>query len=230
MGEARRKRLNGEANLWYHGTDEFFEFWKQPPVASRFKPELEPHTFISLTKDRVLAEGAGELEGGLCSAALSSGAAVIDLRIDSCESRKCWASIIQTEIGKCYPEIQTFKGWLDACKSGEILRPRTKDSSLALLVELARRPGVPAQQRVDAFLKVQRHTRDWIELVIATGERTSLGCQAVICAEVDRYRQSGKKACTNLYVFDAAALEKPTWIFRPREEDAARKLRELKGY
>ncbi|HEX7648952.1 MAG TPA: hypothetical protein VF450_16240, partial [Noviherbaspirillum sp.] len=83
MGEAKKRRTSGEMEYWFHGTDEYFEAWARPPVATRLKPELLPHPFLSLTKDKELALAAGRVTGGLCRAKLLSSARIPSLVLGS---------------------------------------------------------------------------------------------------------------------------------------------------
>lgn len=35
MGQASRRRKAGEIDYWYHGTNEYFDYWVQPPVPTK---------------------------------------------------------------------------------------------------------------------------------------------------------------------------------------------------
>ena len=229
MGEAKRRRDAGELDMWYHGTDEHFDSWGVPPVQARYKHELPPHSFLSLTMDRALAEGAGELGGGLCSARISATAKVLDLRASSPESMRCWTAIAATAIGRSHPSIATYSDWVASCKSGEVLRAHTSDpvagSRWSRLIDIARDERNPLPERAAASLEVQLYTREWIETVISTAASGTF--QAVICNEVDRYRPGGKRACTNLYVFDPSVLEPPRWLTMPDEAKAIAALQRI---
>ena len=67
-------------NFWYHGTNEYFENWLQPPISSKYKPGFLPHSFISLTEDKQLAEITGNIANGLCQCSLAESAKILDLR------------------------------------------------------------------------------------------------------------------------------------------------------
>lgn len=220
MDESERGKESVEMEFWYHGTDEHFETWATPPAQSKYKPELSPHQFISLSKDRELAEGAGEVTKGLCRSKLSSSAMVLDLRVKSANSEQHWKRVVRTEIGCIHALIQTFDSFIDACTSGEALRLHTADQSvgarLGLLQATAQNPSLSPVQRTKALLEVQNFTRRWIDTVISPAKL--LGYQAVICAEIDRYRPSGPTSCLNLYVFDTQALSAPEWVTVPDEK------------
>ncbi len=80
MGQAKRRRELGENEYWYHGTNQYFDAWEHPPIASKYKKELFPHSFISLSKDRILTADAGKAANGLCRSLLKAEAKVLDLR------------------------------------------------------------------------------------------------------------------------------------------------------
>lgn len=220
VGESKKRKESGEIDFWYHGTDEYFVDWASPPVNSKYKPELLPHPFISLSRDKVLAAGASEVAGGLCRAELSASAKVLDLRRRSADSRAVWTRVIGTDVGAVHALLKTFESWSQACASGEVLRLHTSDQSLlgklGPLQNMAMSQATPLAIRIKAHLEVQNFTRAWINTVITPAR--DLGYQAVICAEVDRYRPDGKKACLNLHVFDPAAISPPDWISKPNEE------------
>lgn len=220
MGEAKRKKKSGEMEFWYHGTDEFFTNWAKPPVVSKYKPELISHQFISLSKDRDLAAGAGEVTKGLCRAKLSPSAKVLDLRVKSADAEAHWKQVVQSDVGRIHALIQTFDSFVNACESGEVLRLRTADqktlAKLGPLQAIAQSRSVHPVEREKAHLEVQNFTRQWIDDAISPAR--NLGYQAVICAEIDRYRAQGPRACLNLYVFDPLALSPPEWLTVPDEK------------
>ena len=230
MGEAARRRSTGEMDRWFHGTDEYFVDWSPPPIQSRYKPELPPHSFISLSKDRTLAQGAGELTKGLCYCNVSQEATVIDLRRDSQESRVCWERVRASEIGRHHPFIQTYRHWLESCANGEVLRPHTTNSKVGKeqqhLIQLSNDQRLPYSVRQQAHTKAQIYQRAWIEEVMASA--SYLRVDAVICAEVDRYRPEGKRASTNLYVFNPDVLTAPEWLTVPSPEKAEMQIQYLK--
>ena len=132
MGEAKRRRESGEMECWFHGTNEYFDAWAPPPVTTRLKPELLPHPFLSLTKDKDLAQGAGLETGGLCRAKLLPSAKVLDLRSRSGDARIVWERVRETEHGRLHAYLETFESWVDACHSGKVLRMVTRDPVLLI--------------------------------------------------------------------------------------------------
>lgn len=231
MGEAKRKKESGEMEFWYHGTDEFFTNWAQPPAVSKYKAELTPHQFISLSRDLDLAAGAGETTKGLCRAKLSASAKVLDLRVQSEDAESHWRQVVQSGVGRIHALIQDFDSFVKACESGEILRLHTADqqtlSKLEPLQAVAQNPSAPLVERAKAHLEVQNFTRQWIDDVISPAKQ--LGYQAVICAEIDRYRAKGPKACLNLYVFDPVALSPPEWLTVPDETLMLHHLKQMEA-
>lgn len=211
---------------WYHGTNEHFTQWAVPPAITKYKAALHPHPFLSLTKDLVLAKGAGEASGGLCRAKLINTAKVLDLRQMSEHVRRHWELVVRTDLGRHHALIQRFDSWAQACISGEVLRLHTFNQEILSMCgplgALAKNRSVPIQVSNKAHLDVQNFTRLWINAVISPAKQ--LGYQAVICAEVDRERPS-PKGSLNLYVFDPQALTAPEWASVP---DEARMLADLK--
>lgn len=206
--------------FWYHGTDEYFTHWAEPPVVSRYKPELSPHQFISLSKDRDLAAGAGEITKGLCRSKLSASAKVLDLRVKSADAETHWRQVVQSDVGRIHELIQDFDSFVKACASGEVLRLHTADpktlSKLGPLQAVAQSCSATLAERAKAHIEVQNFTRQWIDDVISPAKK--LDYQAAICAEIDRYRPQGPRACLNLYVFDPAVLSQPEWLTIPDEK------------
>ena len=218
MGQAKRRKMSGEMDLWFHGTNEFFSSWLLPAPISAGNTGLLSHSFISLSRDKALAQGAGDIAGGLCSSTLSTDARVLDLRVKSPDSMQHWELLSTTEIGKSHPLTCDYNTWEKGCKSGEILIFRTKDQQyeeeLQKCEEIVRSTsGYSLEERQKAFLDIQNFPREWIENVITPGKE--LGYDAVICSEIDRTRPSGRKTCTNLYVFDTNVISAPNWIQKP---------------
>lgn len=219
MDKAKKELIDCGSEFWYHGTNEYFSDWEQPPLVSKYKPELSSHEFISLTKDQMLATGAGEVTGGLCRSKLSSSAKVLDLRVKSPDTKTLWQQVLQTDLGRIHSLVQDFDSFLKACSSGEVLRFHTTDKTTldkfaALQATIQSRTSTIAD-KANAYLAVQNFTRQWIDIVISPAKK--LGYQAVICVEIDRYRQGGPLSCLNLYVFDPAVLLKPEWLLKPDE-------------
>ena len=219
MGEAKRKKVSGEMDYWYHGTEEHFLAWAPPPIAPKYKPELHPHPFISLSKDMGLARRASEICGGLCRAKLVDSAKVLDLRQKSDATEEHWKLLLKKDLAKHHVLVQSFDSWIDACSTGEVLRVHTTNpelgSRLRRLQEVSNNQLFPIRERAHATQEVQNFTRRWIDDVITPAK--GLGYQAVICAEVDRYRTEGAKACLNLYVFAPEAITPPDWVSIPKE-------------
>jgi len=219
MGEAKRKKISGEMDYWYHGTDEHFLAWAHPPRTAKYKPELRPHAFISLSKDIELARSAGKICGGLCRAKLMDSANVLDLRQKSSATEEHWKCLLKEDLAKLHTLVQDFDSWVEACSTGEVLRLHTTNDELRNRLEpmqrIAKDRSAPLKMRAYAHQEVQNFTRQWIDCVMAPAKE--LGYQAVICAEVDRYRPGGKKACLNLYVFDPEAITPPDWVSVPDE-------------
>ena len=218
MGQAKRRKMSGEMDLWFHGTNEFFSSWLLPAPLSAGNTGLLSHSFISLSKDRALAKGAGDIAGGLCSATLTKDARVLDLRKKSPDSMQHWELVSKTEIGQKHPLTSDYNTWERGCKSGEILNFITEDQQYEEELLKAEKivksnSGYTLQERQKAFLDVQNFPRVWIESVIDPGKK--LGYDAVICSEIDRTRASGRKTCTNLYVFNTNAISPPSWIQKP---------------
>ncbi|MEN8136154.1 MAG: hypothetical protein ABFS18_11560 [Thermodesulfobacteriota bacterium] len=218
MGQARRRKMSGEMDLWFHGTNEFFSSWLLPAPVSAGNTGLLSHSFISLSKDRALAQGAGDIAGGLCSATLTKDARVLDLRKKSPDSMQHWELVSKTEMGGKHPLAANYNTWEKGCKSGEILILRTEDQQYEDELKKCEKivkstSGYTLQERQKAFLDVQNFPREWIESVIAPGKE--LGYDAVICSEIDRTRASGRKTCTNLYVFNTNVISAPSWIQKP---------------
>ena len=230
MGEAKRRRISGEMDYWYHGTDEHFVAWEHPPRTAKYKPELPPHAFISLSKDIVLARNAGEICGGLCRAKLMDSAKVLDLRQKSSATKEHWQRLLENDLAKIHTLVQDFDSWIEACSTGEVLRLHTTNDELknrlGVMQGIANDATEPLRNRARARLEVQSFTRQWIDCVMAPAKEA--GYQAVICAEVDRYRPGGKKACLNLYVFDPDAITPPDWMSVPDETLMLPYLEELK--
>lgn len=231
MGQAKRRRMSGEMDLWYHGTNEFFSSWLLPAPLSAGNTGLLSHSFISLSKDRALAQGAGDIAGGLCSATLAKDARVLDLRTKSPDSMQHWELVSKTEIGQKHPLTFDYNRWEKACQSGEILNFITEDKQYEkelLKIEkiVKSNSGYTLQERQKAFLDVQNFPRVWIENVISPGKK--LGYDAVICSEIDRTRASGRKTCTNLYVFNTDMISAPVWIQKPDMLAYEMALKELK--
>ena len=203
-------------DVWYHGTDEYFCEWSGPPAKSKYKPELFPHQFISLSKDLTLAKGAGKITNGLCSATLSDSAKRLDLREKSSAAENIWHQIRQTELGCAYANLHTFDLFVAACNSGNVLRYQTVDEALKKklnpLYEAETNLSLSFKQQQGAFLFWQNFTRQWIDAVISPARQ--MGYQAVVCAEIDR-RDNGPVSCVNLYVFDPKVLSAPDWITKP---------------
>ncbi|MDR3579162.1 MAG: hypothetical protein P4L44_04260 [Oryzomonas sp.] len=205
-------------DFWYHGTQEYFDKWGDPPVKSKYKPELHPHPFACLTKDMVLAKCASEGSGGLCRANLCKNAHVLDLRDHSNDNVKVWEAARASEIGKHHIYVQSYDTWLQACRSGEILRlvaPINDELSIRLekYIEIAFSRKHPFEQRNEAHLEVQNFTRRWINTVITPARQ--FGYHAVICNEIDTRRPSGPTACLNLHVFNIKMLSDPEWVSIP---------------
>lgn len=218
MGQARRRKMSGEMDLWFHGTNEFFSSWLLPAPLSGCNAGLLSHSFVSLSRDRALAQGAGDIAGGLCSATLAKDARVLDLRKESPDSIQHWELVSKTKIGQKHPLAATYNTWEKGCQSGEILIFRTEDQQYEEELQKCEEKvksssGYTLQERQKAFLDVQNFTREWIETVIAPGKE--LGYDAVICSEIDRTRASGRTTCTNLYVFNTDAITEPNWIQKP---------------
>ena len=219
MGEAKRRRALGEFDYWYHGTDEHFTQWASPPAKTKYKIELYPHPFLSLSKDKELAQNAGKNTGGLCRSKILLTAKVLDLRYKSADSMAHWEMVRSSTVGKHHALIQSFESWVQACTSGEVLRLHTSNEEL--LSRLGRLQAIyfadtsPIQEKALAHLEVQNFTRRWINDVILPAYQ--LGYDAVICAEIDRYRTKGAKACVNLYAFSPQALTAPDWLAIPNE-------------
>ncbi len=231
MGEAKRKKMSGEMDYWYHGTEEHFLVWAPPPITPKYKPELHPHPFISLTKDMQLARGAGEICGGLCRAKLVDSAKVLDLRQKSDATKEHWTLLVKKDLARHHALVHNFETWINACSTGETLRLHTKNQELAKrlghLQQMANNGSIPIKERAHAHQEVQNFTRRWIDDVITPAKE--LGYQAVICAEVDRYRAGGAKACLNLYVFAPAAITPPDWVTVPDEALMLPHLEKLKA-
>lgn len=219
MGEAKRKKMSGEVDYWYHGTEEHFLSWAQPPITPKYKTELHPHPFISLSKDMELAKGASEICGGLCRAKLVDSAKVLDLRQKSVATEKHWSLLLKKELARHHALVQSFDSWTKACSTGEVLRLHTTNqvlgNQLGRLQAMASNNSISIKDRTRAHQIVQNFTRRWIDDVITPAKE--LGYQAVICAEVDRYRTGGAKACLNLYVFAPEAITPPDWVSVPNE-------------
>ncbi len=218
MGQAKRRKMSGEMDLWFHGTNEFFSSWLLPTPLSAGNTGLLPHSFISLSKDRALAQGAGDIAGGLCSATLTKDARVLDLRKKSPDSIQHWEMVRKTAIGQNHPLTSDYNTWEKGCKSGEILIYTTQDQQyeqeLLKSEEIVRsNSAYTLQERQKAFLDIQNFPRKWIESVISPGKE--LGYDAVLCSEIDRTQGSGRKTCTNLYVFNTNAISAPLWIQNP---------------
>lgn len=200
------------------------------PLRLKYKPELYPHGFISLSKDGTLAEGAGGITGGLCRAKLVGSARVLDLRDKSDDALAHWQCVLGTEFGRDHALIQSFDSWVQSCTNGEVLRLHTTNqelgAKLAQLQTIAQATSSSLQHKVKAFLDVQNFTRLWIDSVITPAIR--LGYEAVICAEIDSYRSTGPKACLNLYVFEPRALSAPEWLSVPDEALMVSELRRMK--
>lgn len=218
MGQAKRRKMAGEMELWFHGTNEFFPSWILPAPLSAGNTGLLSHSFISLSKDKAIAQGAGDIAGGLCSATLAKDARVLDLRKNSPDSMQHWKLVKETEVGKKHPLTRNYNTWEKGCQTGEILIFKTKDKQYAdelqkceEIVKSSSR--FTLQERQQAFLDVQNFPRTWIESVIAPGKE--LGYDAVICSEIDRTRVSGRKTCTNLYVFNTNVISAPNWVQKP---------------
>lgn len=220
MGEAKRKRESEKIGFWYHGTDEFFTNWAKPPIVSKYKQELTPHQFISLTRDQTFAAGVGTITKGLCRAKILASAKVLDLRVKSPDAQRCWRQVVQSEVGQIHTLIQHFDSFVNACENGKVLRLHTNCqntlSKLMPLQVLAQNPAAHQADRIKAFLEVQNFTRKWIDDVISPAKQ--LGYQAVICSEIHCYGANNPKSCLNLYVFDPAALTKPEWLTVPNEK------------
>lgn len=214
MGEAKNRKIAGDMDYWYHGTEETFSTWDMPPVKAKYKPELLPHPFISFSKDRTLAESAGRTCGGLCRVKLAATAKILDLRQRSAETERHWETVRKSPFGAIHRLVQSFDTWTRACSSGEILRIHPEDGEVGRRLDrlqvIARGNSGSVQQRALAFLEVQNATRSWINDVMAPA--SDLGYDGVICAEVDRFRHGGSKACLNLYIFNPRAISQPDWI------------------
>ncbi len=231
MGQAKRRKMSGEMDLWFHGTNEFFSSWLLPAPVSAGNTGLLSHSFISLSKDRALAQGGGDIAGGLCSATLTKDARVLDLRRKSPDSLQHWELVRKTEIGQQHALAADYNTWEKACQSGEILVLITEDQQyekelLKAEAIVKSTSGYTLQERQKAFLDVQNFPRVWIETVIAPGK--TLGYDAVICSEIDRTRASGRTTCTNLYVFNTKAISAPSWIQKPDMLAYEMALKELK--
>lgn len=218
MGQAKRRTMSGEMDLWFHGTNEFFSSWLLPAPLSAGNTGLLSHSFISLSRDRALAEGAGDIAGGLCSATLTKEARVLDLRKKSPDSMRHWEMVRGTELGQKHPLVSDYNSWEKGCQSGEILIFRTEDQQYEDKLLKAEKivkstSAYTLQERQKAFLDVQNFPREWIESVIAPGKQ--LGYDAVICSEIDRTRASGRKTCTNLHVFNTKVISAPSWVQKP---------------
>ncbi len=218
MGQAKRRKMSGQMDLWFHGTNEFFSQWLLPAPVSAGNIGLLSHSFISLSKDRALAQGAGDIAGGLCSTTLAKEARVLDLRKTSPDSIQHWEMVRKTELGQKHPLTSDYNTWEKACNSGEILIFVTQDQEYEKELLKAEKivkssSGYSLPERQKAFLDVQNFPRKWIECVIAPGKE--LGYDAVICSEIDRTRVSGRKTCTNLYVFNTKVISDPSWIQKP---------------
>lgn len=203
--------------FWYHGTEEHFSKWGDPPVKSKYKPELHPHPFVSLKKDKILATDAGENSGGLCRAKLHDGARVLDLRIQSDDNIELWNAVKASEIGRYHSYIQSFDLWLLMCRNGKILRFQSDYDRLVAPLEMqmmiANSETHPFRQRQEAFLQVQNFTRRWINTVITPARQ--LGYHAAICSEFNSDHPSGPMDCLNLYVFNVNILTDPEWLSLP---------------
>ncbi len=231
MGQARRRKLSGEMDLWFHGTNEFFSSWLLPAPLSAGNTGLFSHSFISLSKDRALAQGAGDIAGGLCSATLTKAARVLDLRKKSPDSMQHWELVRKTILGQKHPLTSDYSTWEKGCQSGEILIFRTEDQQYEKELLKSEKifkstSGYTLQERQKAFLDIQNLPREWIEGIIAPGKK--LGYDAVICSEIDRTRASGRKTCTNLYAFNTNAITPPNWIQEPDMIAYEMALKELK--
>ncbi len=218
MGQAKRRKMSGEMDLWFHGTNEFFSSWVLPAPLSAGNTGLLSHSFISLSKDKALAQGAGDIAGGLCSTTLTKDARVLDLRRKSPDSTQHWELVRQTKIGQKHPLTSDYNSWEKGCKSGEVLIFRTKDQQSEDELLKAEKivkstSGYTLQEKQKAFLNIQNFPREWIESIIAPGKK--LGYDAVICSEIDRTRSSGRKTCTNLYVFNTSTISAPKWLQKP---------------
>lgn len=218
MGQARRRKLAGEMELWYHGTNEFFSSWQLPAPLTGFNAGLLPHSFISLSKDKHLAKGAGDIAAGLCSAKVSKDARILDLRKKSADAVKHWQLVRNSELGPKHPLTADYKSWEKACHGGEILTFLTDDQQykdkMRKSEEIVKATSsYSLQERQQAFFDVQNYPRQWIETVISPGKE--LGYDGVICSEIDRTRGSGRKTCTNLYVFNTKAISEPNWVQKP---------------
>ncbi len=216
MGEARRRRESGEMKYWFHGTNEYFVEWGQPPVRSRYKPELVVHPFVCLTKNKPLALGASEETGGLARAFLLDAARVIDYRQSTTETKTIWNELRATETGSRHPGMGSHDAWLQACKTGIALRPAMTSLEQMQDMEVFHgRTDSSPSEKIAAALRLQNATREWINAVISPAQR--LGYDAVICAETDK--RNGGTACVNLHVFNANVLSAPEWLVRPNEDD-----------
>lgn len=231
MGQAKRRKMAGEMDLWFHGTNEFFARWLLPAPLSDGNAGLLCHSFISLSKDKALAQGAGDIAGGLCSVTLAQDARVLDLRSQSADSKLHWQQVCATKIGQKHPLTGNYTTWERGCQTGEILIFKTKDEEYANELQqceeiLKSTANFTLQERQQAFLDVQNFPRRWIETVIAPGK--DLGYDAVICSEIDRTRSSGRKTCTNLYVFNTTVISAPNWIEKPDLFAYEKAIKELK--
>jgi len=204
-------------------------------VTTTYKPELHPHCFISLTKDRALAEEAGDISKGLCRSKLVAGARVLDIRRATDESKRHWESVVQTELGRHHAGIQSFEGWIQACNSGEVMRMHTTDreygEKMVRSIKTSQDHSLPYAERQVAHLIVQNFTRQWIETLVSPAK--SAGYDALVCSEIDRFRPQGPKACTNMHVFTPKALTAPEWVSKPDEflmQEHLRELREIEWF
>lgn len=174
MGEAKRKKMSGEMDYWYHGTEEHFLAWALPPITPKYKPELHPHPFISLSKDMELAKGASKI-GGLCRAKLVDSAKVLDLRQKSVATEEHWRLLLKKDLASHHLLVQRFDTWISACSTGEVLRLHTTNQELGgrlgRLQEIANNHSVPIRERAHAHLEVQNFTRRWIDDVINRARR-----------------------------------------------------------
>lgn len=204
-------------DYWYHGTMEHFSKWGNPPNKSKYTQGLYPHSFVSLTKDKVLANNAGEKFGGLCRAKLHEEAKVLDLRVPSDDNIEHWKMVKSSDVGRHHSYALSFDLWLIACRNGTILRLHsTNDKLLSPLEEqmrIANSEKYPIKQRKEARLKVHNFTRKWIDTVMNPAQK--LGYHAVICSEMDSRRPSGPAASLNLHVFNVNMLTDPEWVSMP---------------
>lgn len=206
------KTIDPLNELWYHGTNIYFNEWQIPPPPKPGEHLAVPHTAMFFTAHLDYAEGAGS---GLCTARLRASARVLDATKPSVESEALRCEVLKNKLASFSVFVNSSTRWTEGWITGDTLRFAFDDPEAMTYIgsnalELVKN-GI---SREDAINLVQHNlTRGLIELICTSARK--LKFDAIYGHEVDRHSGLGKMARPWLAVLKKDALTQMQWLRKP---------------